>query len=110
MRQILWQYLGTFKKMYPTHPAPETWEVYERALSDVDDLNLTAACEICIRELKYFPMPAEIWERVKKPDNYVGTAQQYPDNPPPEDAKQEFNSAMNVLRSKLGVLGKNKSI
>jgi hypothetical protein len=81
MRQTLWTYLGIFKKLYPAHPAPDMWEIYERGLSDVNDVDLSAACEICIRELKFFPMPAEILERVKKPDNFISTAPRYPDEP-----------------------------
>jgi hypothetical protein len=74
MRQVLWKYLALFKKLYPTHPSPETWDVYERALADVNDVDLTGACEICIRELTYFPMAAEIRNRVNLPDKFQGTS------------------------------------
>jgi len=75
MREVLSKYLLTFKRMYPTHPPPETWEVYERVLSDINDMDLSAACEICIRELTYYPMPAEIRERLKKTDPpFTGTS------------------------------------
>lgn len=74
-KEALWRYLLMFKRMYPTHPAPETWQTYESALADINDLDGSAACEICIRELKYFPMPVEIRARVKVSDPaFVGTS------------------------------------
>lgn len=103
MRQVLSRYLLLFKRMYPTHPAPETWEVYERALSDVDDVDLTGACEICIRELTYFPMPAEIRKRLKPPDTFLSTATQYEDHPLSPEAKADFDAQMRKVAEKLGL-------
>src|ERR1700731_393385 len=103
MREILWKYLKQFKKLYPTHPEPATWDIYERALADVSDLDLAGACEICLREVSYFPMIAQIRERLRKPDDFVCTAQSYPDNPPGDEEKREFNEGMEILKNQLGI-------
>lgn len=103
MRQILSKYLLTFKRMYPTHPSPETWEVYERALSDVGDVDLAGACEICVRELTYFPMPAEIRKRVKPADTFLSTAVKYEDHPLSLEAKADFDAQMQKVAERLGL-------
>lgn len=103
MREVLSRYLLIFKRMYPTHPSPETWEVYERALADVGDVDLTGACEICIRELTYFPMPAEILKRVTPADNFLVTSTVYEDSPLGDEDKKAFQAEMAALAEKLGV-------
>lgn len=104
MRQLLQNYLNQFSKIYPKRPAVETWDVYERVLCGVSDLDLQAACEICLGELKYFPMPAEIRERVKKEDKFVSTVNKFPaDNPPDEATKRQFEKEMNRVAARLGI-------
>lgn len=103
MRQSLSKYLLIFKRMYPTHPTPETWEVYERALDDVNDIDLAAACEICLRELTYFPMPAEIRKRLKPKDDFIATAVRYTDNPADPQTKAEFEAAMEKAAKRIGI-------
>ena len=73
MRDSLRKYLEIFSKIYPSRPPVEVFPVYERALGDVPDLDLEAACEICLRECRFFPLPAEIRMRVKLPDTFVAT-------------------------------------
>lgn len=73
MRDSLRKYLEIFSKIYPSRPAFDMFPVYERALDDVPDLDLEAACEIVLRECRFFPTPAEIRMRVKFPDLFVGT-------------------------------------
>lgn len=73
MRESLARYLDIFEKIYPSRPPREMYPVYERALDDLSDLDLSAACEICVRECRFFPMPAEIRMRVKMPDTFVAT-------------------------------------
>lgn len=109
MRQILWQYLGTFKQMYPNNPSG-TWEVYERALFDIDDVDLSAACEICLRECSYFPMPAEIRKRVTPKDTFISTAPKYEDNPPGIQEKEDFEREMDKVAAKLGIRRIAKSL
>lgn len=75
MREILFRYLRAFCKVYPNHPPTEIFDVYERALADTSDLDLAAACETCLRECTFFPVPAEILKRVKLPD-FMATVNQ----------------------------------
>lgn len=73
MRESLGKYLRIFEQIYPSRPDRAIYDVYERALADIPDLDLEAACEICIRECRFFPLPAEIRMRVKPPDTFVST-------------------------------------
>jgi hypothetical protein len=104
MRPILWKYLAQFKKLYPTHPSPETWDLYERVLSDVSDMDLAAACEICMGELTYFPMPAQIRERLREPEFVVTTEPPIPEEQTitAEDLA-EINKQFTELTKKLSI-------
>lgn len=109
-KECLRKYLNMFLQIYPKHPPLETLEVYERVLSDIDDLGGGAACEICLRECKFFPMPAEIRERVAKPDNFISTMPHYEDNPPTPEAKAEFDYEMRKVARKLGISNVAKTL
>lgn len=74
MRETLARYLNLFGKIYPKRPPTEVATAYERALSDLTDLALSAACEICLRECTFYPTPAEIRKRLPPPDLFVKTA------------------------------------
>ncbi len=103
MREILWDYMGKFTKLYPSHPVG-SWELYERALADVGDLDLAAACEICLKECSYFPMPAEIRKRIAPKDTFISTAPKFDDdNPPDAETKAAFEAEMDKVREKLGL-------
>jgi hypothetical protein len=69
----------------------------------VGDTDLIGACEICIRESTYFPMPAEILKRVTPADNFLVTSTVYDDSPLGEDDKKAFQTEMAAVARKLDV-------
>jgi hypothetical protein len=67
------RYLQTFSEIFRRPLSADLIEAYERALSDVPELTLDAACEMAIRECRFFPNPAEIRSFCPVTDSFVPT-------------------------------------
>jgi hypothetical protein len=102
MRESLGRYLRIFSKIYPTRPALEVFSVYERVLDDASDMEIEAACEQCLSQCSYFPLPAEIKARLPVRDNFCVTSSPREDIEP-IDAKTlaEIGSQFEALRAKI---------
>ena len=102
-KECLWGYLSKFCKIYPKHPALETWDLYLRVLSETTDLDGSAALERCLSELTYFPMPAEILKRTAPKETFLSTAVRYKDKPLSEQEKASFDREMQRVAQRLGI-------